>query len=160
MVVEVVSPTMGVEKDDTLGLSEFSFTEKGKITACPQRHAPVKVKHKKHHYLRYEEKTMRIAKRRAKEQRPEFKDKYRWRAGIEATMSEYDRTTGVKRVRVIGFPAVRYCATLKAIGVNLFRAPAVRNALKGRGKPLNQAIPFFIVSFWLSKNELGCFGRK
>jgi hypothetical protein len=161
MGVEVISPTMGTEKEDALSLSAFSFSEKGKITLCPQGHAPVKVKHKKHryiaafdsshcmycpfreacpikpgkkhHYLRYEEKTMRIAKRRAKEQSPEFKDKYRWRAGIEATMSEYDRTTGVKRVRVRGFPAVRYCATLKAIGVNLFRATAVRNALKEQG---------------------------
>jgi hypothetical protein len=101
---------------------------------CPFREAcPVKPG-KKHHYLRYEDKTMRIATRRAKEQRPEFKDKYRWRAGIEATMSEYDRTTGVKRVRVRGFPAVRYCAILKAMGVNLFRATAVRNALKEQGE--------------------------
>ena len=162
MGVKVVSPAMGAGKDDALSLSEFSFSEKGKITACPQGHVPVKVKHKKHrysaafdsshcihcpfreacpvkpgkkhHYLRYEDKTMRIATRRAKEQTPEFKDKYRWRAGIEATMSEYDRTTGVKRVRVRGFPAVRYCATLKAIGVNLFRATAVRNALKEQGE--------------------------
>jgi hypothetical protein len=162
MGVEVISPTMGAEKDETLSLSEFSLSEKGKIMACPQGHTPVKVKHKKHrytvafdsshcmhcplreacpvkpgkkhHYLRYEDKTMRIATRRAKEHTPEFKDKYRWRAGIEATMSEYDRTTGVKRVRVRGFPAVRYCATLKAIGVNLFRATAVRNVLKEQGE--------------------------
>jgi hypothetical protein len=164
MGVEVVSPTMGAEKDETFSLSAFSLSEKGKVTACPQGHAPVKVKHKKnrysvafdsshcthcpfreacpikpgkkHHYLRYEDKTMRIAKRRAKEQSPEFKDKYRWRAGIEATISEFDRITGVKRLRVRGFPAVRYCAKLKAIGVNLFRATAVRNALKGqKGAP-------------------------
>jgi len=163
MGVEVVSPTMGAEKDETLSLSEFSLSEKGKVTACPQGHAPVKVKHKKHrhtvafdsshcvhcpfreacpvkpgkrhHYLRYEDKTMRIATRRAKEQTPEFKDKYRWRAGIEATMSEYDRITGVKRLRVRGFPAVSYCARLKAIGVNLFRATSVRNALKGQEGP-------------------------
>ena len=160
MGVEVVSPSMGAEKDETLSLSEFSLSEKGKVTACPQGYAPIKVKHKKHrysvafdsshcthcpfreacpvkpgkkhHYLRYEDKTMRIAKRRAKEQTLEFKDKYRWRAGIEATISEYDRITGVKRLRVRGFPAVRYCAKLKAIGVNLFRATAVRNALKGQ----------------------------
>jgi hypothetical protein len=163
MGVEVVSPTMGAEKDETLSLSAFTLSEKGKITACPQGHAPIKVKHKKHrytvvfdsshcahcpfreacpvkpgkkhHYLRYEDKAMRIAARRAKERTPEFKDKYRWRAGIEATMSEYDRITGVKRLRVRGFPAVRYCAILKAIGVNLFRATAVRNALKGQEGP-------------------------
>jgi hypothetical protein len=154
---------MGAEKDETLSLSAFSLSEKGKVTACPQGHAPVKIKHKKHrhtvafdsshcaacpfreacpvkpgkkhHYLRYDDKTMRIATRRAKERSPEFKDKYRWRAGIEATMSEYDRVTGVKRLRVRGFPAVRYCAKLKAIGVNLFRATAVRNALKGQEGP-------------------------
>jgi hypothetical protein len=122
MGVEVVSPTMGAEKEDTVSLSDFTLSEKGKVTACPRGHAPIKVKHKKHrqtaafdsshctscpfreacpvkpgkkhYYLRYEDKTMRIAKRRAKEQDPEFKDKYRWRAGIEATMSEYDRVTG------------------------------------------------------------------
>jgi hypothetical protein len=177
MGVEVVSPTMGTEKEDTLSLSEFTFSEKGKITLCPQGHAPVKVKHKKHrytaafdssqciqcpfaqacpvmpgkkhHYLRYEEKTMRIAKRRAKEQTPEFKDKYRWRAGIEATMSEYDRSTGVKRVRVRGFPAVRYCATLKAMGVNLFRATAVRNALREQGEapPEGESLPHRVILF-------------
>jgi len=163
MGVEVVSPTMGAEKDDIISLSAFSLSEKGEITACPQGHAPVKVKHKKHrytvafdsshcihcpfreacpvkpgkkhHYLRYEDKTMRVATRRAKEWTPEFKDKYRWRAGIEATMSEYDRITGVKRLQVRGFPAARYCAKLKAIGVNLFRATAVRNALKGQEGP-------------------------
>ena len=71
---------------------------------------------------------MRIAKRRAAEQTTEFKDRYRWRAGVEATMSELDRRTGVKRLRVRGFKAVRFSATLKAIGINLFRAAAVRKA--------------------------------
>jgi hypothetical protein len=53
---------------------------------------------------------------------PEFKDKYRWRSGIEATFSEMDKKTGVKRLRVRGLPAVAYFARLKAIAVNLFRA--------------------------------------
>jgi hypothetical protein len=43
-------------------------------------------------------------------------------------MSQYDRLTGVKRLRVRGLKAVRFCATLKAVGVNLFRATAVRRA--------------------------------
>jgi hypothetical protein len=58
----------------------------------------------------------------------EFCDRYRWRAGIEGAMSRYDRLTGVKRLRVRGLNAVRFCATLKAVGVNLFRATAVRRA--------------------------------
>jgi hypothetical protein len=60
---------------------------------------------------------------------PEFKDKYRWRSGIEATFSEMDKKTGVKRLRVRGLSAVSYCARLKAIAVNLFRATAVRKAV-------------------------------
>ncbi len=80
------------------------------------------------YYLRYEDKARRVAQRRAHERTEAFKDRYRWRAGIEASMSEYDRRTGVKRLRVRGMKAVRYCAVLKAIGLNLYRATAVRKA--------------------------------
>ena len=68
------------------------------------------------------------ASRRSHQQSLEFADRYRWRAGIEGTMSAYDRLTGVKRLRVRGLKAVRFGATLKAVGVNLFRATAVRRA--------------------------------
>ena len=71
---------------------------------------------------------MRIAQRRAFEQSAEFKDRYRWRAGIEATLSEYDRRTGVKQLRVRGLKAVKFCATLKALAVKIFRTTAVRMA--------------------------------
>jgi len=159
MGVEVISPAKITVKEGAISLSDFHFSERGKITACPQGHAPVMAKHKKnrftvgfecsqcatctmsqqcpvkpgkkHYYLHYDERAMRIAKRRAIECSVEFKDKYRWRAGIEATMSEYDRITGVKRLRVRGFAAVRFCAILKAIGVNLMRATAVRKARRG-----------------------------
>ena len=158
MGVDVISPTMGTSKENTLSLSDFQQSEKGIITACPQGHAPVKIrtgkkqKHgvafssehcnvcpctdqcpvkagKKNHYLHYDLKTMRIANRRAMEYSSEFKDKYRWRSGIEATFSEMDKKTGVKRLRVRGLPAVAYSARLKAIAINLFRATAVRKAL-------------------------------
>jgi len=155
--VEVVSPTMGEPKKEAISLSEFDTSEKGIILICPRGHAPVFVRKKKnrhcaafdseqcsqcpsqgicpakpgkkHHYLRYTEKEMRIAKRRAYEQTDTFKDRYRWRSGVEATMSEYDRRTGVKRLRVRGFKAVRFCATLKALGINLLRAAIVWMAI-------------------------------
>jgi hypothetical protein len=50
-------------------------------------------------------------------------------------MSEYDRRTGVKRLRVRGMEAVRYCAVLKATGLNLYRAAAVRKARKAFSDP-------------------------
>jgi len=157
MGTDVISPTLGTPKENTLSLSDFKQSEKGRIIACPQGHAPVKAKLKKNNYnmafalehcsicplkdqcpvkpgkknryLRYDLKTLRIANRRAREYTPEFKDKYRWRSGIESSFSEMDKKTGVKRLRVRGLPAVSYCARLKAIGVNLYRATAVRKAL-------------------------------
>lgn len=155
--VEVISPVMGAPKEETLSLADFP-TENGTIAACPQGHVPVKFKRgkkntmsvafasehcdvcshrercpvkpgRKRHYLRFTLKALRIAERRAREHTPEFKDKYRWRSGIESTFSEMDKTTGVKRLRVRGLSAVGYCALLKAIGVNLFRAARVKRAL-------------------------------
>lgn len=153
---EVIAPTMGSQKEDAIPLSDFTFSEKGHVLSCPEGYAPVRTKHKKnrhvavfnidhcnscpkrdmcpvkagkkHYYLRYEDKARRIAMRRAYEKSDEFKDRYRWRAGVEATMSEYDRKTGVKNLRVRGMKAVRLCATLKAVGINLFRATVVRRA--------------------------------
>jgi hypothetical protein len=151
--VELIAPTMGSVDKDKLTMTDFQFSEKGEVVACPQGNAPAKVKKrkrvsigfashdcrncpersrcpvkkgKKYYYLRFTDKEMRIAKRRIYEQSDEFKDRYRWRAGVEATMSEYDRRTGVKHLRVRGLKAVRFCATLKALGVNIFRAAAVR----------------------------------
>ena len=151
--VELVAPAMGSIDKEKLSLSDFQYSMEGEILACPQGNAPAKVKHrkrssigfsadhcescslrsncpvkkgKKYYYLRFTDKEMRIAKRRLHEKSDHFKDRYRWRAGVEATMSEYDRRTGVKRLRVRGLKAVRYCAMLKALGVNIFRAAVVR----------------------------------
>ncbi len=153
--VDVVAPAMGSTKEDSISLEDFELSDRGEVVSCPQGHAPAKTKKKKrysaafdlqhcsncpnqsicsvkqgrkHYYLRYTAKEMRLAIRRAYEQTDEFKDRYRWRAGVEATMSEYDRRTGVKHLRVRGFKAVRFCATLKATGLNILRATAVRRA--------------------------------
>ena len=75
---------------------------------------------------------MVIAQRRSHQQSLEFADRYRWRAGIEGTMSAYDRLTGVKRLQVRGLKAVRFGATLKAVGVNLFRATDTGPGSKSR----------------------------
>jgi len=153
--VELIAPTMGTVKEDKLSLSEFEISDNGQIIACPQGNAPAKIKNrirnsigfasqdcescpelsncpvqkgKKLYYLRFSEKQMRIAKRRAYEESTEFKERYRWRSGVEATMSEFDRRTGVKHLRVRGLRAVKYCVKLKALAINIFRAAAVRMA--------------------------------
>lgn len=45
-------------------------------------------------------------------------------------MSEYEARTGVKRPRVLGLKAVKFCAILKAIDINIFRATAVRKSVR------------------------------
>jgi hypothetical protein len=155
--VDVISPPMGSEKKGTLGLSDFQLEKSGKVASCPQGHAPINTTRKKTrycaafdlahcsdcpnqsicpvkpgkkaYYLRFSDKQLRIALRRSAVDTDEFKDRYRWRAGVEATMSEFDRRTGVKRLRVRGFKAVRFSATLKALGLNILRAAAVMAAM-------------------------------
>jgi hypothetical protein len=157
MGVEVISPAKGSPKQGAMSLSEFEFSEKAELIHCPKGHAPLRVRTNKnrhsaafnsghclkcpllddcpvkrgkgYHYLRYDDKALRIARRRASQQSPQFKDRYRWRAGIEGTISAYDTRTGVKHLRVRGHKAVRFCATLKGTGVNIFRASTVQKAI-------------------------------
>jgi len=160
--VELVAPTMGNPKDAPCTLTDFEFSADGLIAACPQGHQPVKVKKKEnryciafatgtcstcphfkdcpakvgkrgHNYIRYDDKAARLAQRRAFERTDEFKDRYRYRAGAEATMSQLDRRTGIKHLRVRGLNTVRCTATLKAAALNILRAGAFRKRLN-KGK--------------------------
>jgi len=155
--IELVAPTQkGRSKQDFM--SQFSFNENGLVTRCPAGRSPDQTSPrtkrsnysagfdlqrclacpllsqcpvrpgKKKAYLRYSEKRYRLAKRRALEASEAFIDDYRWRAGVEAAMSEFDRRTGVKKLRVRGMPAVRFYARMKATGLNILRAGAVRKA--------------------------------
>lgn len=181
--VEVVSPAKSNKEEDekSITLSDFEVSEKGDVVSCPRGHVPVRSKTKKtrhtaafdsqhcstcpfqgtcpvkqgrkNHYLRYTDKEMRLARRRAYEQTEAFKERYRWRSGVEATMSEYDRRTGVKRLRVRGFKAVRFCATLKAIGLNIFRATAVRKALDNGGTAYSKALPALMHAIYVVKEH-------
>jgi len=167
--VELVAPTMGQSKKET-GLCDFEFSQDGEVTACPEGHAPsrIKTEGQKHtvkfdkdrcescprrdscpvkagkkgwYYLRYDDKALRLAMRRASERSPQFKDRYRYRAGVEATMSELDRRTGVKQVRVRGSPAVRVVAKLKALGLNILRSACARKAANtGGGSPSGEEL--------------------
>lgn len=163
--IELVAPTMGNPKDAPCTLSDFEFSEDGVITACPQGHQPVKVKKKKgrfsiafatetcancslfkdcpvkagkkdRSYIRYDAKVARLARRRAFERTDEFKERYRFRAGVEATMSQLDRRTRIKHLRVRGMKAVRFAATLKAAALNILRAGAFRKR-QNKGKSPN-----------------------
>ena len=173
----------GAKKDRGLGLEDFEFSERGEVLKCPAGHAPVKKKtnrkkgrhsagfdsekcsacphaHEcptrpgdKHRYLRYNNKQARLARRRAFERTPGFKGRYRMRAGIEATMSDLDRLTNIKRLRVRGMKAVRFSATLKATAVNIFRATAVRAARKAANPVLPSPFPLLLRPVYVFKER-------
>ncbi len=153
--VEVIAPLMpGNQK--YIHLSRFSLDDQGRITSCPCGISPQSTKQTKNGfsaafpsdiclqcesfdicpvkegtkacYYRYKEEDISTAHRRQHEESPAFKDRYRYRAGVEATMSEFDRRTGVKNLRVRGMKAVRFAAVMKAIGLNIFRASRYRRA--------------------------------
>lgn len=160
--VEVVSPTMGTQSH-AIGLAEFAFSDSDEITACPEGKKPLRTKTGKHggkivHFdkaacdkcprqsdcpvkrdkrnstISYDAKALRLARRRAKEKTEAFREVYRFRAGAEGTMSDLDRITGIKRLRVRGMPQVRLAAVLKATGLNILRATTFKNRLRRQEK--------------------------
>ena len=159
--IDLIAPTMGTIKADELTLSDFEISDNGQVEKCPRGCSPVFTKNKNRitqgfnidtcavcpavdgcpvkkgknfYYLRYTRKSARLAKRRSIEQSDQFKELYRWRAGVEATMSEYDKCTGVKRLRVRGFGAVRFAAIIKAAAITRLSSFLIENfAKRGSG---------------------------
>ena len=156
--ITVIAPVMG-PKESTLALSDFTFDSADKIIACPNQQAPIKSKSyknggtttyfdkaicdkcprqsecqvkrdKKSCSINYDAKSLRLSRRRKCEKEEAFKEKYRYRSGIEGTMSDLERMTGLKHLRVRGMPQVKLAATLKATGLNILRATTFRNRLK------------------------------
>ncbi|MCW5203472.1 transposase [Desulfobulbus sp. US4] len=99
-------------------------------------HCPIKLGKKGLSFLRYNERGVHLAQRRAYERTDDFKNKYRFRAGVEATMSQIDRRTGIKHLQVRGIKAVRFAATMKATALNIIRAAAYKKRRNKGSKPL------------------------
>ena len=156
--VEVVAPLKGHAPANEISLVDFEFDEKTNfVTRCPKgqkpdnvcrtrtnkirarlnrktcsacpnlKNCPVKLG-KKTAFLRYNDKTLRLAQRRVYEQTKEFKDRYRWRAGIEGTNSHLKSDVGADRLRVRGMASVRFTVSLKALGLNILRCGKVLQA--------------------------------
>lgn len=154
--VEIISPVMGRGKETGITLNDFKLTQSGEVVSCPEGHSPEQTRKddvgrltaamktetcescaktadcsvkagKKYNYLHYDEKAIRLAARRAIEKTDEFKNRYRFRSGVEGSISQYDRKTGVKQLRVRGKTAVSLAAVLKATGINILRASAFKN---------------------------------
>jgi len=165
------------------GLDKFTFAANGEVLSCPAGHTPYRLHNntrkgrisacfqsetcdlcdqrddcptqhaKKGRYLRYRHKDIRLLRRRAFEQTAEFREAYRFRAGIEATNSELDRRTGVKKLRIRGLSKVGYCVKLKAAGLNIFRTAACRRR-KGGFSPALIPLLALVNVFWVFKEQI------
>jgi hypothetical protein len=71
-------------------------------------------------WLAHHDDPVRLDKPRAYQETNEFKDRYRWRSGVEATNSQLSRI-GLKRLRVRGLKSARFKITFKALALNVKR---------------------------------------
>jgi len=138
-------------KESMLILDDFCQDEAtGEICKCPGGEAPCEIRRGKNdklkiyfdpatcaacdhwdyccvglsddHKLEYTPKQLRLAQRRVAEESKEFREKYRWRSGIEAVNAKLKRKLGMGRLRVRGLASVRLAVTLKVLGWNIFQA--------------------------------------
>jgi len=137
---------------DKLHLNDFTIdAETEQVRACPAGHAPLESVHdlkaeqtrtrfdavvctqcplasrcpvtgKKQRTLQHTPAQRRRAERYQAEQRPEFRQTYAKRAGIEGAFSRLKRCTGLGRLRVRGKPAVFNAIRLKIAGWNVMQA--------------------------------------
>ena len=153
-----------------ISLADFDFSADDEILSCPQGQKPQRIKTGKQggkivHFnkadcdhcprqsecpvkrvkhsatLRYDAKSLRLSRRRAHEKTAAFVEIYRFRAGAEGTMSDLDRITDIKQLRVRGMAQVRLSAILKATGLNILRATAFRNRHRGPKKENEGSVP-------------------
>ena len=71
--------------------------------------------------LKYKRKDMASSKRRVQQESHDFKERYKIRSGIEATISEADRVTGFKRSWTRGKKRVTMSVFMKALAINIKR---------------------------------------
>jgi hypothetical protein len=69
-------------------------------------------------------------------------------------MSQFDRRTSVKHMRVRGLKAVRLCAFLKATGINIYRTAAFKRRKKGGDSPSRDLLCVLHTLFPLVKERL------
>lgn len=156
-VVSPSMPPKG-KQQGKLTLEDFELDDEGRILRCPAGQTPVETSvadvriqvlfdrdvcgdcpHKnrcpaaavgrRERRWQYTHDRVRKRARRLQDASDEFLQQYRWRAGVEATVSRFKHQMGMARLRVRGMAAVTYVAMLRALGLNIRRVAACRAAI-------------------------------
>ena len=147
------------KKQGKLTLEDFELDADGRVLRCPEGHAPIEtsvaevrlqvlfaasdcaacphqnrcplsaVARKSNRY-QYTHDRVRQRQRRLDDATEQFRDRYRWRAGVEATMSRFKYQMGMAKLRIRGMKKVTYVAVLRALGLNIRRVAAYRASLR------------------------------
>ncbi len=154
--VELLSPVMTAKgkKQKKLTLEDFDLDESGRMRCCPQGHQPETTSVGKDRFqvcfdqavcagcavggrcpafagtrFQYTHERVRTRTKRLVQIQPHFRERYRMRSGIEATISRYKHQMKMSGLRVRGLEAVRHRAMLRALGMNIFRVTAWRQSM-------------------------------
>lgn len=147
------------KKKGMLTLEDFTLDDEGRVLRCPEGHAPLESRvanirlqvlfdaevcdvcpnkarcmitasGRSSPRYQYTHDRVRQRQRRLNEETEAFRDRYRWRAGIEATMSRFKHQMGMARLRIRGMAKISYVAFLRALGLNIHRVAAYRTVLQ------------------------------
>ena len=119
-------------------------------------------RHKSGNYrLRYKRKDMATSRRRQEQETDDFKERYKIRSGIEATISEADRVTGLKRSWTRGKERVSTSVFMKALAINIKRF--VQSELEKAQKALSYSasrifanrFSLLLTTFFARRKEFG-----
>ena len=160
-IVSPSMPPKGAQQGK-LTLEQFELDEEGRITRCPEGHSPTETSigteklqvvfnpstcatcpsrdrcpaaavGRRSQRFQYTHDRVRQRQRRLHDATAAFRARYRWRAGVEATMSRYKHQMGMVKLRVRGMAQVTYVAVLRALGLNIRRVAAYRAAIATKG---------------------------
>jgi hypothetical protein len=141
-----------------LTLEDFELDDRGPVTRCPGGQAPLSTSEgkdriqasfdpsacaacpllalcpaaavgRKEPRFQYTRDRVRNRERRLGERTERFRDRYRWRSGIEGTMSRLKYQMRLASLRVRGRASVAYRTFLRALGLNIYRVAVYRAAL-------------------------------
>ncbi|MBY0585642.1 transposase [bacterium] len=156
-VVSPSMPAKGT-RQGKLALEDFQLDDEGRVLRCPTGQAPKEASvadarlqvvfdpvicagcprkndcpaaavGRRERRWRYTRDRLRQRARRLGDADETFRQHYRRRAGIEATMSRFKHQMGMAKLRVRGIAKVTYVAMLRALGLNIQRVAAYRAAV-------------------------------
>lgn len=156
-VVSPSMPANGT-RQGKLALENFELDEQGVVVRCPMGQPPVETSiadvrlqvlldpvvrascprksdrpaaanGRREHRWQYLHDRVRQRARRLQDASEEFCKRFRWRAGIEATMSRFKHQIGMTKLRIRCMAKATYTAMLRALGLNIHRVAAYRAAI-------------------------------